>query len=231
MALVFPFPAPLAPNAGRQAPPIAGLGRDKARYVAARFLIPPVENRTCDFHRIRLNTFGRSPWGSHEASVSISMASTEVHPCFIPFRQHTRAQRSCTACAFAGYFVRHLPLYSVLPQARGLRRQSSSWCTWLSHAQTTMPHPTLRQGLGVSLGSPLPTFPLALTSLTKSPVFGVEDSNGMGWVACYWLPLPRSAAPQSASRVGQVDLEGLGMVTQCFGPYSCPASAISGVTG
>ena len=60
-----------------------------------------------------------------------------------------------TACAFAGYFVRHLPLYSVLPQARGLRRQSSSWCTWLSHAQTTMPHPTLRQGLGVSLGSPL----------------------------------------------------------------------------
>jgi hypothetical protein len=36
-----------------------------------------------------------------------------------------------TACAFAGYFVRHLPLYSVLPQARGLRHQSSSWCTQL----------------------------------------------------------------------------------------------------
>jgi hypothetical protein len=74
-------------------------------------------------------------------------------------------------------------------------------------------------------------FPRALTSLTKSPVFGVEDSNGMGSVACYWLPLPRSAAPQSASRVGQVALECLGNVRHCFGPYSCPASAISGVPG
>src|SRR5262249_60248688 len=62
-----------------------------------------------------------------------------------------------TACAFAGYLVRHLPLYSVLPQARGLRPQSSSWCTWLSHAPTTMPHPTPVKTLGISLGSHLPT--------------------------------------------------------------------------
>src|SRR5215510_10767871 len=27
----------------------------------------------------------------HRASVSISAASTDVHPCFIPFHQHTRA--------------------------------------------------------------------------------------------------------------------------------------------
>ena len=66
----------------------------------------------------------------HEASVSISMASTEVHPCFIPFHQHAREKKlACTACAFAGYCVRHLPLYSILPKARGLRYQSSSWCT------------------------------------------------------------------------------------------------------
>jgi len=62
-----------------------------------------------------------------------------------------------TACAFAGYFVRHVPLYSVLPQARGLRLQSSSWCAWLSHAPTTMPHPTPQEGIGISYGSRLPT--------------------------------------------------------------------------
>jgi hypothetical protein len=40
------------------------LGRDKARYLAVRFLIPPVEHRACDFHRTRRSTFGRSPWTS-----------------------------------------------------------------------------------------------------------------------------------------------------------------------
>ena len=40
----------------------------------------------------RLSTSGRSPWGYHEASVSISAASTGLHPCFIPFRQHARAR-------------------------------------------------------------------------------------------------------------------------------------------
>ena len=33
------------------------LGRRKARYRMARFLTPPVEHRTCDFHRIRRSTF------------------------------------------------------------------------------------------------------------------------------------------------------------------------------
>ena len=47
-------------------------------------------------------------------------------------------------------------LYFFVPKARGRRRQSSSWCARLSRAQTTMPHPTLREGLGVSLGSPFP---------------------------------------------------------------------------
>src|SRR5713101_10108706 len=48
-------------------------------------------------------------------------------------------------------------LYCFFPKARGLRYQSSSWCARLPRAQTPMPHPTLREGLGVSLGSPLPT--------------------------------------------------------------------------
>src|SRR5712691_2761459 len=44
------------PNARLQAPPEAELGKDKAQYLAVCFLILPVENRTCGFYRIRLNT-------------------------------------------------------------------------------------------------------------------------------------------------------------------------------
>ena len=129
------------------------MGRDKARYVTARFLIPPVEHRTCGFHRIRLNTFGQSPWGDHEASVSISAASTGVHPCLIPFRRHTREKKlSWTAYAFAGYFVRRLPLYSVLPKARGLRHGEYSPCVRLSRTPTPTPHPPLLSGIGISSG-------------------------------------------------------------------------------
>src|SRR5215510_3901571 len=84
-----------------------------------------------------------------------------------------------TACAFAGYFVRRLPLYSVLPQARGLRLQSSSWCTQLSWAPTTMPHPTACKALEFSLGSPLPTLHPPSHPFAGSPVFVMEDSGAM----------------------------------------------------
>jgi len=59
-----------------------------------------------------------------------------------PFTNLPSPYSEGTACAFAGYFVRRLPLYSVLPQARGLRHQSSSCCARLSRAPTTMPPPT-----------------------------------------------------------------------------------------
>ena len=81
------------------------------------------------------------------------------------------------------------------------------------------------------VGVSLPSFPLPLASFRKLPVFVMEDADRMMEVACYWLPHPRSAAPQSAARGGQGDRECLGMGHPCFGPYSCPASAISGVTG
>jgi hypothetical protein len=145
----------LPPNTGHE--PLPELGRRKARCIAVRFLTPPVENRTYGFHRIRLSTFGRSPWGYHEASVSISAASTGLHPCLLPFRQHTRDNSRGQLTRSPGTLFAAYSLYFVLPKARGLRRQSSSWCPWLSHAQTPLPHPTLRQGLGVSLGSPFPT--------------------------------------------------------------------------
>src|SRR6266704_4929012 len=73
----------------------------------------------------------------HEASVPISPA-----PQCIP----------------RGQLARSLGTFGpIFPKARGLCPQSSSWCTWLSHAPTTMPLPTLPEALGVSLGSPLPT--------------------------------------------------------------------------
>jgi hypothetical protein len=40
------------------------LGKDTAQYLAACFLILPVEHRACDFHRTRRSTFGPSPWTS-----------------------------------------------------------------------------------------------------------------------------------------------------------------------
>src|SRR5215475_5944820 len=112
------------------------LGRHKARCVAVRLLMPPVENRTYHFHGIRLNTCGPSPC-SHEAFLSISPT-----PQGIPRGQLARA---------LGTFG------PVFPQARGLRHPSSSWCTRLSRVPTTMPHPTLPEGIGFSLGSRLPT--------------------------------------------------------------------------
>ena len=73
----------------------------------------------------------------HEASVPISPA-----PQCIP----------------RGQLARSLGTFGpISPKARGLCRQFPSWWTWLSHARTPMPHPTLPEGLGVSLGSPFPT--------------------------------------------------------------------------
>ena len=88
-----------------------------------------------------------------------------------------------TACAFAGYFVRHLPLYSVLPQARGLRPQSSSWCTQFSWAPTTMPHPTPMRISGLSLGSRLPTlhFPWHASQVSRVHKRGLKQ-NAVGGV-------------------------------------------------
>src|SRR4029453_14573 len=39
-------------------------------------------------------------------------------------------------------------------------RLAASWCARLARAQTPRPHPTLHEGVGVSLGSPFPPSPL-----------------------------------------------------------------------
>ena len=70
----------------------------------------------------------------HEASVPISPA-----PQCIPRGQLARS---------LGTFV------PIFPKARGLCRQFTSWCTWLSHARTTMPHPIFLRALAFRWGLP-----------------------------------------------------------------------------
>src|SRR2546425_2191815 len=66
------------------------------------------------------------------------------------FLQHPRS-------IHRGQLARSLGTFApVFPQARGLRHGSSSPCARLSRPPTTLPHPTLREGVGVSLGSPFP---------------------------------------------------------------------------
>ena len=83
-----------------------------------------------------------------------------------------------------GQLARSLGTFApVFPKARGLRHQSSSWCTQLSWAQTTMPHPTPVRTSGVSLGSRLPTlhFPCYSSQVSRVHNEGLKR-NGVGGV-------------------------------------------------
>ena len=195
-------------NAAPQARRTAGLGRRKARCMTVRFLTPPVENRTYGFHRIRLSTFGRSPWGYHEASVSISAASTGLHPCLIPFRQHTRENSRGQLTRSPGTLCADYSLYFVLPKARGaspsvLILVSPAFLGSDSSAPSDSPCGPWR-----FVGGSLASFPLAFTSLTKSPVFRIEDSNGMLQVACSCWP-PLALCGFSVSLQGRSGLPGV----------------------
>ena len=100
---------------------------------------------------------------SHEASVPISPA-----PQYIPRGQLARS---------LGTFV------PVFPKARGLRRQFTSWCTWLSHAQTIMPHPTFPVASGFRWGLPsLLSTPLRIQQeISRVPHEGLKR-NAVGGV-------------------------------------------------
>ena len=83
-----------------------------------------------------------------------------------------------------GQLARSLGTFAlVFPKARGLRHQSSSWCTQLSWVQTTMPHPTPVRTSGVSLGSRLPTlhFPCYSSQVSRVHNEGLKR-NGVGGV-------------------------------------------------
>ena len=133
------------------------MGRHKARCVAVRLLMPPVENRTYHFHGIRLSTCG---------------LSTCAHEAFLPISPAPQ-------CFPRGQLARSLGTSGpVFPQARGLRPQSSSWCTWLSHAPTPMPHPTPVRPSGLSLGSRFPTlhFPSHSSQISRVHKEGLRQN-------------------------------------------------------
>ena len=145
------------PTHGRQPLPTAlRLGRRKARYPVARFLSPPVEHRTCGFDRIRRSLRGHSPGlsrsicfhfrGFHRRS---SMFDPIHQPTLAVLRGHSLRVR-WVLCSPRTFVLRTSP-------GEGPSPSSSSWCTWLSHAPTTLPHPTACWALASSLGSPLPT--------------------------------------------------------------------------
>ena len=129
-----------------------GTGRVASRYVSPS----PPPNRTGDFHRIRLSPFGQSPRNSRSVP-SHFLSSVGVHPR--------------TACAVAEY------LWSgSFPKAGGLRLQSSSSCTRLSRARTTVPPLTSQKGIGLSYGSRLPpsTVLTNLPGISRVPTVGLN---------------------------------------------------------
>ena len=139
----------------------------------------------------------------HEASVPISPA-----PRYILRGQLARS---------LGTFV------PIFPKARGLRRQSSSWCTWLSYARTTMPHPTLPEGLGVSLGSPylLPARLHILQEVSRVPYGGLKQDDLGG--ALSTVPSALCGSPDGAwgrSRFPHALFHGAYGVTPCRA-YCC----------
>jgi hypothetical protein len=97
---------------------------------------------------------------AHEASVSISATSTRTFTRVSSHfaNMHEPLAREQLARSLGTLFVAY-SLYFIFPQARGLRHQSSSWCPWLSHGQTTTPHPPLPEASGFRWGLPylLPT--------------------------------------------------------------------------
>ena len=78
----------------------------------------------------------------------------------------------------------------------------------LSSTPTTLPYLTACRALEFHWGSRPSYSPLSFASLSGSPVFDVEDSDGMVEVACCWRPHPFSPAPQAPYRGGQVALYG-----------------------
>ena len=92
-------------------------------------------------------------------------------------------------------------MHPKFPKAKGLRRWGLLYLL-LPIVWTALPSADYyalsdsswghRHFVGVSLAY----CPLALASRKQSPVFVMRDSNSTMEVACSWMPLPLSVAPQ-----------------------------------
>ena len=131
----------MSSNATLQAPPIAALGKDKAQCLAACFLILPVENRACSFHRTRLNTLVLFLM-TYRPSSSLGIFAH----AFLPGRELHEAISWHNQLAHA----RGVPSCASTPKARGLRHGEYAPCVRLSRTPTPTPHPPLLEGIGMS---------------------------------------------------------------------------------
>ena len=133
---------------------------------------------------------------------------------------------------YRGQLARSLSTFGpVFPKARGLRLQSSSWCAWLSHAQTTTPLPPLSEGIGFSESVTPLLIPISLTIPRKASrvqQVGLRQ-NAVGGV---FLPVPSALCGSSACTRGSAGLPALPHAWQrfaCIGPYSLGKYEVSGL--
>jgi hypothetical protein len=145
----------------------------------------------------------------HEASVPISPA-----PQCIPRGQLARS---------LGTFV------PIFPKARGLRPQSSSWCTWLSHAPTPMPQPTPHAALELrwALACLLPTLLRIRHEVSRVPYGGLKQDDVGG--ALSTVPSALCGSPDGAggkNRFTHALFHGAYGVTPCRA-YCCRHDSFS----
>ena len=154
-------------------------GRHKARCVAVRLLMPPVENRTYHFHGIRLSTCGRSPCSTkrsfpfHQLPRRSPADSLRVR--WLPLVQSFRRLGAFAISPHPG--VRGFPAFRLLCPIR-LPMKALAFHTALAFL-----------------------LPPALTSFKGSPVFPQYDFKRDDVGGAFSLPPPLFAAPEIVRRV------------------------------
>jgi hypothetical protein len=120
-----------------------------------------------------------------------------------------------------------VPCVALFSQARGLRRQASSWCARLSRAPTPLPHPTLPEGLGVSLGAPFPPAHAPAHPSRSLPCSTWKTQTACWrWRVCLLAPSALCGSPVFAPRGRQVDLWDEGHTSHTGWPSSVLAPLV-----
>ena len=118
--------------------------------------------------------------------------SMDIHEASVPISPAPQ-------CILRGQLARSLGTFvPIFPKARGLRHQSSSWCTWLSHAPTTMPHPTPHAALELrwALACLLPTLLRIRHEVSRVPYGGRKQDDVGG--ALSTVPSALCGSPDGA---------------------------------
>jgi hypothetical protein len=143
--------------------------------------------------------------------------SMDIHEASVPISPAPQ-------CILRGQLARSLGTFvPIFPKARGLRHQSSSWCTWLSHAPTTMPQPTPHAALELrwALACLLPTLLRIRHEVSRVPYGGLKQDDVGG--ALSTVPSALCGSPDGAwgkSRFTHALFHWAYGVTQCRA-YCC----------